>query len=137
MRPQSLIPQSLAGRRDFSLHPGNCRRVIVAAENSRAGDEGVGTRRRDRTNIVGLDAAVNFQPDFPATSVDAAYQTLGVDKESSNDESKKAYRRLMNKNHPDKLASKNPDSSAIAEAERRTREVRSAYTLLKSRRSIR
>jgi DnaJ-domain-containing protein 1 len=43
----------------------------------------------------------------------------------------------MNRNHPDKLASENPDAAAIAEAERRTREVRSAYEMLKSRRSIR
>jgi len=43
----------------------------------------------------------------------------------------------MNKNHPDKLASKNPDAAAIAEAERKTREIRTAYELLKTRRSIR
>jgi len=98
-----------------------------------------------RVELAQLEAMLRAQRGFrrsaagnaDARRVDAAYQTLGVDKESSNDEIKKAYRRLMNKNHPDKLASKNPDSSAIAEAERRTREVRSAYTLLKSRRSIR
>ena len=43
----------------------------------------------------------------------------------------------MNRNHPDKLASKNPDAAAIAEAERKTREIRSAYEMLKARRSIR
>jgi DnaJ-class molecular chaperone len=43
----------------------------------------------------------------------------------------------MNKNHPDKLAPSRPDSAAVAEAERRTREVRSAYELLKARRNIR
>lgn len=69
--------------------------------------------------------------------VDKAYKSLGVKKSSSNDEIKKAYRRLMNRNHPDKLAPENPDPAVIAEAERRTREVRSAYELLKARRSIR
>ena len=69
--------------------------------------------------------------------VDEAYKSLGVNRSSSNDEIKKAYRRLMNRNHPDKLAPENPDPAVIAEAERRTREVRSAYELLKARRSIR
>ena len=66
-----------------------------------------------------------------------AYESLGVDKSSSNDEIKQAYRRLMNKNHPDKIAAEDPDDAAVAEAERRTREVRSAYEMLKVRRSIR
>jgi curved DNA-binding protein CbpA len=43
----------------------------------------------------------------------------------------------MNRTHPDKLAGANPDKSAITEAERRTREVRGAYDLLKARRTIR
>jgi DnaJ like chaperone protein len=53
------------------------------------------------------------------------------------DDIKKAYRRLMNKNHPDKIAGSNPEADVIAAAERRTREVRSAYEMLKARRSIR
>jgi DnaJ like chaperone protein len=69
--------------------------------------------------------------------VAAAYRTLGIEKTQTNAEIKKAYRRLMNRNHPDKIASDNPDAAVIAEAERRTREVRSAYEMLKSRRSIR
>jgi len=75
--------------------------------------------------------------DADAKRVDAAYRTLGIDKSTSNADIKKAYRRLMNRNHPDKLVSVNPDAAAISEAERRTREVRSAYEMLKARRSIR
>ena len=78
----------------------------------------------------------------PQGSADAervlgAYRALGIKESSNNAEIKQAYRRLMNKNHPDKLASKNPDAAAIAEAERKTREIRSAYEMLKARRSIR
>jgi DnaJ like chaperone protein len=69
--------------------------------------------------------------------VDAAYQMLGVQKAATNAEIKKAYRRLMNKNHPDKIMSSKPDQAVISEAERRTREVRGAYEMLKARRSIR
>ena len=69
--------------------------------------------------------------------VRAAYEALGVDESSTNEDIKRAYRRLMNKNHPDKLISENPDDARLAEAERKTREVRSAYEMLKARRSIR
>lgn len=77
------------------------------------------------------------QGDADATRLDNAYRVLGVNRSASNEEVKRAYRRLMNKNHPDKLVADNPDSNQIAEAERKTREVRVAYEMLKARRSIR
>ena len=75
--------------------------------------------------------------DADAARVRRAYRALGTSPDASNDEIKKAYRRLMNRIHPDKIAGENPDAEAVAEAERRTREVRSAYEMLKARRSIR
>lgn len=98
-----------------------------------------------RVELAQLEAMIRAQKGFkrsPAGDADAArvrnaYATLGVDPESSNDEIKKAYRRLMNRNHPDKIAGSNPEAAVMAEAERRTREVRSAYEMLKARRSIR
>ncbi len=98
-----------------------------------------------RVELAQLEAMLRAQRGFrrsaaggvDAQRVNAAYETLGVDKASTNDEIKKAYRRLMNKNHPDKIVATNPDKAAIHEAERRTREVRVAYEMLKSRRSIR
>ncbi len=77
------------------------------------------------------------QGDKDAVRVQHAYRTLGVEKSSTNSEIKKAYRRLMNKHHPDKIASRNPDEAAVDEAERQTRDIRTAYELLKTRRSIR
>lgn len=98
-----------------------------------------------RVELAQLEAMIRAQRGFrrsPQGSVDAervrgAYRALGINESSSNAEIKKAYRRLMNKNHPDKLASKNPDAAAITEAERKTREIRGAYEMLKARRSIR
>lgn len=69
--------------------------------------------------------------------VRAAYSTLGVQEQATNAEIKKAYRRLMNRNHPDKLVGRSADAATVAVAEQRTREVRRAYDLLKARRSIR
>ena len=98
-----------------------------------------------RVELAQLEAMIRAQKGFqrsPAGDADAArvrkaYATLGVDPDASNDEIKKAYRRLMNRNHPDKIAGSNPEAAVVAEAERRTREVRSAYEMLKARRSIR
>ena len=75
--------------------------------------------------------------DIDAANVSRAYETLGIEKSATNDELKKAYRRLMNKHHPDKIAASNPGTSVLDEAERHTREIRSAYDLLKTRRSMR
>jgi DnaJ like chaperone protein len=98
-----------------------------------------------RVEFAQLEAMIRAQKGFkrsPAGDADAnrvrqAYETLGVTPESTNDEVKKAYRRLMNISHPDKISGSDPGPAVIAEAERRTREVRSAYEMLKARRSIR
>ena len=98
-----------------------------------------------RVDLAQLEAMIRAQKGFrrsPAGDADAArvrkaYKALGTTPDASNDEIKKAYRRLMNRIHPDKIASSNPDADTIAEAERRTREVRGAYEMLKARRSIR
>lgn len=98
-----------------------------------------------RVELAQLEAMLRAQRGFrrstagdaDARRVDAAYRTLGIDRSASNEDIKKAYRRLMNKNHPDKLAADKPNAAAIAEAQRRTREVRGAYEMLKARRSIR
>lgn len=98
-----------------------------------------------RVEFAQLEAMIRAQKGFrrsPAGDADAArvraaYRALGVGSEASNKEIKTAYRRLMNKNHPDKLAGSNPDDAMLTEAQRRTREVRTAYELLKARREIR
>ena len=98
-----------------------------------------------RVELAQLEAMIRAQKGFrqsPAGDADAnrvknAYSILGIDQTASNSEIKKAYRRLMSRNHPDKIAGSNPAQDVVAEAERRTREVRGAYEMLKARRSIR
>lgn len=56
-----------------------------------------------------------------------AYEVLGVDAAVPDADIKKAYRRLMNQNHPDKLVARGLPESMLKLAEERTRQVRAAY----------
>lgn len=60
-------------------------------------------------------------------SLEDAYRVLGLDPSASDAEVKKAYRRLMSQNHPDKLAAKGLPENMREIAEERTREIASAY----------
>jgi DnaJ like chaperone protein len=66
-----------------------------------------------------------------------AYQVLGVTLEASNAEVTKAYRRLMNQNHPDKLVARGLPESMMKVAEEKTRQVRAAYEVLRDARAMR
>lgn len=98
-----------------------------------------------RVELAQLEAMLRAQRAFrqsPAGAADQArvrdaFAVLGVSPSSSNEDIKRAYRRLMNRHHPDKIAATNPDASEIAAAEKRTRDIRSAYETLKARRLIR
>ena len=98
-----------------------------------------------RAELAQLEALLRAQRAFrqsdgsrgtPRTRLDAAYSVLGVAANSTDAEIKTAYRRLMNKYHPDKLGAAE-DATALKAAELRTREIRWAYDALKQRRSIR
>lgn len=67
-------------------------------------------------------------------SLDDAYSVLGLDESASDTEVKKAYRRLMSQNHPDKLAGQGMPESMREIAEERTREIRNAYDTINAAR---
>jgi DnaJ like chaperone protein len=68
--------------------------------------------------------------------LDDAYTALGLTAEASDADVKRAYRRLVSENHPDKLAAKGYPESMRQIAEERTREINVAYDLIKESRGF-
>ena len=64
----------------------------------------------------------------------AAYDAIGVTTSMSDAEIKKAYRKLMSQNHPDKMTAKGLPDEMILIAKERTQEIQAAYDLIKKTR---
>ncbi len=71
------------------------------------------------------------------SSLSDAYGVLGIQPESSQDEIKKAYRRLMNQHHPDKLASKGLPEGMLKLAIEKTQQITAAYEMVREARGFR
>lgn len=71
-----------------------------------------------------------------ASDLDDAYKALGVNKEASNQEIKRAYRKLMSQYHPDKLMGQGVPEDMIAVATEQAKEIQVAYDLIKKHRGI-
>lgn len=69
-----------------------------------------------------------------ASALDDAYKALGVSKESTDQEIKHAYRKLMSQYHPDKLMGQGVPEEMIAVATEQAKEVQTAYDLIKKNR---
>lgn len=67
-------------------------------------------------------------------TITQSYKILGVTKNDSDADIKKAYRRLMSQHHPDKLVSKGLPDEMITLATEKTQEIRKAYELIRNHR---
>lgn len=72
----------------------------------------------------------------PGQTLADAYTELGVDESASDAEVKRAYRKLMNQHHPDKLVSRGLPESMIRVAQERTQEIQAAYETVKKARGM-
>lgn len=69
-------------------------------------------------------------------SVKDAYAILGVSERDSAREIKRAYKRLMAQNHPDKLVAKGLPPEMMEMAKRKTQDIQYAYELLKKEKNL-
>ena len=78
------------------------------------------------------------RPSFQSSGhqLNAAYLAIGVSADADDAEVKRAYRRLISENHPDKLAARGLPESMRAVAEERSREINKAYDLIKEARGM-
>lgn len=70
----------------------------------------------------------------PSALLKEAYEMLGIPKSSTDAEVKKAYRRLMNQHHPDKLVSKGLPEEMTQMATEKTQQIKAAYEIIKENR---
>jgi DnaJ like chaperone protein len=68
------------------------------------------------------------------SSLQDAYVILGIDVSASDAEVKKAYRQLMNQNHPDKLVAKGLPEEMMTLAKEKTQKISKAYDLIQKSR---
>lgn len=65
------------------------------------------------------------------SQLSSAYKALGVSSSASKDEVKKAYRKLINEYHPDKLVAKGLPEAMMKVATEKTQEIKTAYDAIK------
>lgn len=80
-------------------------------------------------------AGLGAEPGSASRIIDA-YRVLGVEQSVSDAELTRAYRRLVSRNHPDKLVANGLPESMVAAAHERTKQVLAAYELLKRHRGM-
>ncbi|SNY97671.1 co-chaperone DjlA [Halomonas sp. hl-4] len=121
MRQVFLQVQLSAIAADGVLHPAEHEMILRVAR-------GVGCSEAEVQQIEAMlhGAAANSQGASEEALKDA-YRVLGVSEDASDAEIKKAYRRLMSQNHPDKLAGKGLPESMREVAQARTSEISNAY----------
>ncbi|MDN6856747.1 DnaJ domain-containing protein [Pseudomonas sp. CAN2814] len=92
-----------------------------------------------RSKVLALAAGAEppKPPATPRESYSAALRLLGVTAESEPEEIKRAYRKLISQNHPDKLEGQGASPERIAAATGKTREIQAAYLLVRQRKGFR
>ncbi|MFV2056413.1 MAG: co-chaperone DjlA [Thiohalomonadales bacterium] len=84
-------------------------------------------QRQSNSNSYAYEGMLDQWTSNNSSPLDDAYAILNMPRSASNEEIKKAYRRLTSKHHPDKLVAKGLPPEMMKVAEVKTREIRAAY----------
>lgn len=83
------------------------------------------------------DESRSYNGNYSSQSkLDAAYKVLGIEKSASDDEVKKAHRRLMLKYHPDRLASQGLTEEMIRMYTEKAKDIQAAFDTIKKERGF-
>jgi DnaJ like chaperone protein len=126
--------QVMAVAADGNVHPAEHEMLVRIARR-------LGLTDRDLAQLEALLRTASAGPSAAGgppskQRLDDAYAALGVSPEASDTDVKRAYRRLMSQNHPDKLAARGLPESMREMAEERSREINTAYDLIKEARGM-
>ncbi len=87
-----------------------------------------------------MAARAATRPGGPTGGVGAlaeAYEILGVAGTATDAEVKRAYRKLMSENHPDKLVARGLPESMLEVAKQKTQAIQSAWERVREARGMR
>lgn len=121
--------QLVAVAADGAVHPAEHDMLVRVAR-------GLGIPEADVARLEALLRA-SSGGESPERKLEDAYEALGVSPSATDAQVKRAYRRLMSRNHPDKLASNGLPENMRDVAEERTREISTAYDVIKEARGMR
>jgi DnaJ like chaperone protein len=133
--PLFLQAQIFAVAADGQIHP--AERAMLVRVAGRLGLSESDVARLEALLRAASEGAAAPSGPPPKQRLDDAYAALGVSEEASEAEIRRAYRKLMSENHPDKLMSKGLPEGMRQLAEERAREINVAYDLIRTARQFR
>ncbi|MCG8379547.1 MAG: co-chaperone DjlA [Proteobacteria bacterium] len=86
--------------------------------------------------IGGMHGSTSGSGQHGTPTLKQAYAVLDIKESASVNEIKKAYRRLLNQHHPDKLVAKGLPEEMMKVAAERTHEIRKAYETIKKKKGF-
>ena len=128
---------------NYSMQP-ILLRMFIDVQNRAASVDGL---NREKINLINyICQRLGFDSLYGSSSsrftqnhsgnLDDAYSVLEVSSSCSDDDLKKAYRKMIGKHHPDRLVAKGLPPEMIKVANQKTIEIKKAYELIKTKRGL-